>query len=245
MTLTVLTCPSELESAQKLGYPTYTDVGQPSPSTTVLRWGNSELLGGHDFPARVNPAEAIKLNCHKRKALVRMAEAGIHTPDRWRYGEIVGATTSGWALLRPLAHSRGENFSLIRPGRAVPADHYATEWIQTDREYRVWFAWDRTLIAQRVPMTGQHGGEFPCRSEWGYRFVESDFPRLRRETLRAAAAIGLTTGCADVLVKRETVEGRRRNRYVFVELNSAPTIDHRKLRRFYQQELARRFGPPA
>lgn len=70
--------------------------------------------------------------------------------------------------------------------------------------------------------------QFPCRSEWGYYFV-NNIPKLSKQTLLAKKTIGLDFGAADVL--------KYKNEYYFLELNSAPSIDHWRLEEFYKKEI--------
>lgn len=200
----------------------------------VVRWGNSRLKGGPalgvppaEFTHVINPSAAIQLNCQKHLALEAMAEV-VRTPRM--YKRVVPRRTL--VVVRPYAHEAGEGFSVQRGPIRIAPNHYATEFVHSKTEYRVWFCGDRTLCAQRVPfrVTDGQGERYQCRSEWGYRFRRTPHA-LHHATLRAAARIGLECGAADVMYKDR--------KYWFLELNTAPSVDHLRIRRFYQSHLPR------
>lgn len=232
----ILTIPSELESARRLQLPTYTSApvvrARRDGELTWIRWGNSDpgLLG-----CRVhNSRRAVRENCHKAHALQRL-QTVVATPLVYLAGESVPQGVR--VVLRTIEHSGGAGFRVRSGPRAVPPGHYATRWLETSLEHRVWFAWGRTLVARRVPLKGQRAGRYPCRSEWGYRFLRRPAARLDtliEQTVKAAAALSLTLGAADVL----WVHGQ----HVFLELNSAPSVDARPIREFFQAAIQAELG---
>lgn len=233
--VTILTIESELESAKSLGYPTVLECDSRT-TDTVIRWGNSAMPDGREFTKVVNTSKAIRLNCHKLRALEKMSEV-VNTPKIYKQK----VPSKKLALLRPFNHTGGEDFRVVTGPKDVPPEYYGTDWIKTKTEYRVWFAWDHTLCAKRVRVLpdGPDGKgwkndtspepEFPCRSEWGYKFMDYVPNPLHADTIKAARLIGLDTGAADVLIRGE--------KYIFLELNSAPTVDVDRLRRFYQNAI--------
>ena len=235
MSVTILTIESELESAERLGFATDLEL-DPSFDGTVIRWGNSTIYGGREFSRVVNPAESIALNVHKLNALRKLSNV-VKTPRAFVTKVPSGVT----ALLRSIKHGEEATFKIVKGPHDVPNDHYATTWIHTDLEYRVWFAWDKTITAKRVPIDGdeeqaeEKNSEFPCRREWGYKFIDSTPQALHTQVLRAAREIGLTLGAADVLV--------RGGEFIFLELNSAPSIDHRRLEEFFVRHINHRLRP--
>ena len=72
--------------------------------------------------------------------------------------------------------------------------------------------------------------KYPCRSNWGYEFCDGISLELHHQTLMAAKKIGLEVGAADVLYYK--------GQWLFLELNSAASVDHRIVREFYQAALA-------
>jgi glutathione synthase/RimK-type ligase-like ATP-grasp enzyme len=108
---------------------------------------------------------------------------------------------------------------------------YATEFIKTDVEYRVWFCGDRTMFAKRFALKHNTVEEFNCRSQWGYSGITTHVPeKLHIDTLKAASVVDLDFGAADVLYQN--------GKYYFLELNSAPTIDTPMIANFYRKHMA-------
>jgi hypothetical protein len=232
----VMTIESELESAQKLGYPA-SDTADHNQDEVIIRWGNSELIGGKDFKRVINTSRAIVLNCHKVNSLRRLAQV-VKVPELYTRR----AETKDLILLRPITHTGGESFKVVKGPVEIERGFYGTSWIKTKLEYRVWFAWNRTLCAERIRISKEEDDDldyttdtrvkpdkYPCRSSWGYRFLDRTPRSLHRDTINAAKKIGLSMGAADVLGK----DGE----HIFLELNSAPSVDHRKIRVFFQDSI--------
>jgi hypothetical protein len=228
----ILTIDSEIESARKLGFVCeswFSSHTETFDNDVVVRWGNSGLhesveLRRREFKNVINKAGAIRLNCHKKEALLKIAEVAdipkifeVKVPDNIS------------VVYRPQEHSGGRGFNVIKGPFEIDSCYYATEYIKTDIEYRVWFAGNETLCAKRVPLSSTIVGMYPCRSQWGYSFCKEVPKVLHDKTLLAAQKIGLELGAADVLF-----HGKK---YYFLELNSAPTIDTSKLKAFYTRNI--------
>jgi hypothetical protein len=226
----IYTMPSEVKSVSKTGYPVLTGI-HPQTDNVIMRWGLSNNRNS-EFKKVINPGAAIALNCDKPAALEMMSKV-VSTPTRFKEEIPQGAL----AVLRPRSHCGGEGFNVVRGKRKIGDDSYATRFIKTKVEYRVWFAWGEMICARRVCPKNKKAGQYPCRSEWGYRFRKVP-ERLKTLVPIAAHAIGLETGAADILFKK--------NRFIFLELNSAPTIDDRRIANFYKHAIANgvkaRFG---
>lgn len=225
-TINLLTIDNEYRSACRLGIPTDTYYDTPPQNSIVIRWGNSEIYGDRDFQKVINSSEAIKLNCDKRLALIQLNRV-VTTPtifDKEIPKGVIG-------VVRPYTHSSGYGFCTRLGPHKIPEDYYSTEFIKTTKEVRVWFAGDKTLCGRRVNVLKLPESEFQCRSEWGYSFWEKTPKRLHNDTIKAAKQIGLELGAADVLIKN--------GKYYFLELNSAPTVDSKHIRRFYQKNIPR------
>mgnify|MGYP001611838838 FL=1 len=166
MTVSVVTCESELNSAKRLGFPTYTRL-RLDPGHTVIRCGKSSKLdNGDEYASVVNKRNSILLNVNKQEALRKIATA-TDTPAFF----VDRANFDGKVLIRPLEHRAGEDFEVVDGPCDIKSGYYGTAWINTEVEYRVWFAWDHTLIARRVPFgRNRRNDEYPCRSNWGYKF---------------------------------------------------------------------------
>jgi hypothetical protein len=242
MAIKVLTCESELESAKRLGYPTRTFIGEYASkydNDIIIRWGNSSWsytdLGvrSTEFKNVINPAAVIKQNCKKHEALKLLAHV-VNVPTY--YGKSVPKNTL--AVVRPFEHAAGEGFSVKKGPFKIEPGTYGTKFIQTDAEYRVWFCGERTMCGRRVKMKINPDEQYPCRSNWGYQFQPAVAPKLHYQTLWAAKKIGLDCGAADILFHK--------GKYYFMELNSAPSVDHRVVLEFYKtsiEELCRKKFP--
>lgn len=230
MKIQILTIDSELTSAKSLGYPTFLYPEEVKIySAPVVRWGNSfefcerGCTDNYDFSRVYNPRAAIRLNCDKFTSKQKIATvAKIPTlylervPDKKLY------------VVRETHHSCGKGFVVKRGPFNLDYDSYAAEFIETDTEYRVWFALGKTLGAYRVRLNSNKITKYPCRSGWGYSYC-SISKELSNSVVKAAEVIGLDFGAADVLYAN--------NEYYFLELNSAPSVDHPVVRQFFQKEI--------
>ncbi len=228
--ITILTIGSEYRSAVKIGFPTttdwYEDISQCNPKNVVIRWGNSGMFEDAkdneiDFARVLNPGKAIHTNCHKNLALELMAKV-VNTPTQYKEKVPNGIS----AVVRHTNHSGGNGFNVLQGPLKLKLGQYATKYINTKTEYRVWFCGDKTMCAKRV--TKAKVSPPYCRSQWGYRFCRMN-AALHNQALAAAKSIGLDCGAADIL--------QYRGKYYFLENNSAPTLDHSKLVAFYRTNL--------
>lgn len=228
----VFTCESERASAQKLGFETsvggyfFTDDFSDS---ICIRWGmGSELSSkktgkASEFKQVINPAKAIQLNVKKNEALAAMSKV-VNTPKVFKKvprGKVV--------VYRPTSHSGGKGFQVVTGPFDVQEGYYATEYLKTDNEYRVFFCGGKTMCAKRVPNKRYVKSKYVCRSMFAYEFLKKTPKDLHNMTLKAAKVIGLDTGASDVLKV-----GRK---YVFLENNSAVTCDWDIITKFYRKNL--------
>lgn len=233
MNIKVLTCESELESANRLGFPTFTFLGDRASKmkeTVVIRWGNSRAafddrgLRNIEFKHVINRVDCIRLNCEKAKATKLLAQV-VNVPTLYEKKVPAGVL----AVVRPFEHAAGSDFSVQKGPFNIRPGYYGAKFIKTDAEYRVWFVGDKTMCGRRVKMKINEDQEYPCRSNWGYEFCRGIAMDLHYQTLMAARKIGLDSGAADVLCSK--------GKWFFLELNSAPSVDHRVVREFYQAGL--------
>ena len=233
MAIKVLTIDSEYESACRLGYTTHTWLGDYAykfDGDIIIRWGNSGWVYTRDgaksaeFKQVINPAAIIKQNCRKHEAIKLLAQV-VNVPTIYEKS----VPKDVLAVVRPHEHAAGNGFSVQKGPFKVERGTYATKFIQTDTEYRVWFCGNRTMCGRRVKMKVNEDQKYPCRSNWGYEFSDGIAPELRKQTLLAAKKIGLEVGAADLLFYK--------GKYYFLELNSAASVDHRVVREFYQAGL--------
>jgi len=226
--VTVYTIEDEYESACRLRYKMLDELSTPETynNDIVIRWGNSRRGYTKDIPTEfknvINPYNTISLNCKKAEALSKLSKV-VHTPRMWKTGEEVPAGLK--VVYRPTEHSGGYGFNVMSGPFVVEQGCYATQWLASDREIRVWFIDDRTMCGKRVPLR-EDIQEYKCRSMWGYSFFKKVPAILHLATLEAAKAIGLQVGAADVIWYD--------SKYYFLELNSAPTIDKQVIEDFYR-----------
>lgn len=215
----VLTCKSENKSAAKLELPTYLyELPVEMQNEIILRWG---FGGWPSYKREINKAGAIELNCHKYMAR-RALEKVVRIPKTYGPRQL---TEDKRYVVRPFYHAKGKDFKIQQGPFEVEVEHYASEYLETDSEYRAWFCGDNIKVARRAPMEGQTGA---CRSKFGYEW-KSTQRTLRDYVLLAKKAIGLDTGAADVLLHQ--------GKWYFLELNSAPCLDHWRLQEFFKTHI--------
>ena len=244
-----LTIPSEEPSVARLGfdrrtyiYDTIETFSKNNPNTVIARFGNSVLPKKsnnpkdpktEEYPYVLNNSRAIWLNCEKHNALKVMSKV-VTTPKL--YEKTV--PRNKLVVVRPHAHSAGSGFKVVRGPVKLNKFEYAIDYINSPNEVRVWFCGDSVMTATRV--SKRHAGEkFPCRSKWGYEFRKTP-TKLKKDVLKAAKAIGLDFGAADIIIKT--------NKYYFLECNSSPTIDSLEITKFYREgieKLAKKKFPHA
>ena len=234
--IVVLTRPENAKSAVKLGYPVFTDLSQIPSGSKVIRWGNGLGADSRNWTHVLNKASVMELSTNKLAALQALKRT-VLTPDIWEEGDEVPAGLK--IVVRPNSHAEGSDFELVTTPRnyVVPDDRHATRFIEGTREYRVWFVHDKYLVAKRVPRTseGQTASD-PCRSKWAYGPFVEIFPKLKEEMGKARMAIPLDFGAADVLWKDG--EG-----WLFLEINSAPSLDTPTVLGHFQRAISSILGP--
>lgn len=233
----VLTSPHS-SSSVKLGYATYSNMAALRPdwreNDVLLRWGNSEpKIGNMAYGPELNTQESIALNCNKARAHEKLGRA-VTVPPLFR-GSVPRDMK---AVVRPLEHSAGSGFQVVTGPYTIGPDQYAMKYIETDKEYRVWYAFGTMIAAKRVPMrdTNQGEEEYPCRSKWGYAYKDlASLPVLKEQASRAFNRMDLDLGAADVLWD----EGERK--WYFLEINTAPSLDHEPVLNLFSTAIERKF----
>jgi hypothetical protein len=230
----ILTIDSELESAKKLGFQTFTYLDENvrnSDKDIIIRWGyggnyKDELDKPADFLNVINPAKSIQLNCRKNVALRTLSRV-VNTPKMYLRKV---PSNNKYYVHRPTSHTEGRNFYVQKSPFKVKQWHYATEFINTDKEIRVWFCGNKTVCAYRVTKSKERlAQKFPSRALWPYRFIKRVPINLHKQTLLAAKAIGLEFGACDILIKN--------GKYYWLECNTAATLDSNILIDFYKSGL--------
>lgn len=231
----ILTCHSEFESAKKLGYketfeylPGYVE---DYNNSLIIRWGNG--VGYHtkcgapmEFPNVITNYKDIELNCAKNKASKKLSEV-VLTPKLWTDT----VPKNKWAVFRPTSHAGGKDFQVKKGPFKIDGSHYATEFIKSDKEIRVWYCNGRTICARRVTKNQKRLNEkFKCRSLWSYQFWKKTPKKLHKQVLKAAKQLNFQYGAFDILIGKK-------GKYYFLENNTAPSLDHSKVIKFYQSGL--------
>ena len=232
MAVKILTIQGDYAFTYRLGYPISPHMGNYAhryDNDVIIRWGNSYPLFTKegeetDFAQVINPAKSIKLNCRKNESIKLLAQV-VNIPTL--YEKTVPKEVL--AVIRPIFHAAGNGFCVKKGPLKLERGTYGTRFLKTDSEYRVWFCGKRTFCGKREKIECNKEQEYPCRSEWGYNFYESISSELHHQTLMAAKQIGLECGAADVLYYKK--------KWYFLELNSGPCVDHRRVIEFYQKSI--------
>ena len=228
----LLTIDSELKSAEKLGFKTQThfyDHKENYNNHVIIRFGygydvpSKDLIfsDSNDFDNVINPLDSIKLNVRKNEAIQVLSKV-VKTPkiylEKVPKGKLV--------VYRPTSHSSGKDFLLKKGPFEIPKGFYATEFIRTDKEVRVFVCGHKTLTCSREK--AKKSDSDICRSNWKYSKFRKTNKTLHKIALKASKAIGLDICALDILVKNRT--------YYVLELNSSPTNES-KSTDFYKKNI--------
>lgn len=228
----IITIESEAESAKRLGFQTdivpwiYPDQVKDD---IVVRWGCGHKYVDRagrtcEFKNIINTRDAIRTNCNNKLASLQRYKSVIPVPEIFTSKVPDGVL----AVYRPITHAAGEGFTVKEGPFDVEDGKYATRFIPTNYEYRIWFANGHTLRARRV--SSRDKAKYPCRSKWGYQFCQTVPRALHNKVIAAAKLAGLETGAADILYDDD-------DNFYLLELNSAPTIDSWRLEEMYQNAI--------
>jgi predicted ATP-grasp superfamily ATP-dependent carboligase len=226
----LLTIDSELKSASKLGFKTQTyfsDFKENYDNHVIVRWGYGydvaakDLIfcDSKDFKNVLNPLESIKLNVRKNEAIQVLSKV-VKTPKIY----LDKVPKNKLVVYRPTSHAAGKDFQLKKGPFQIPNGFYATEFIKTDKEVRVFVCGNKTLTCSREK--AKKSDSDICRSNYRYARIRKTPIRLHRMALKAAKALNLHLCGFDILVKNRN--------YYFLEGNSSVTIETPQVRKFYQ-----------
>lgn len=218
MKTVVFSSDGNAKSAIKLGFPvlSHSTYIEQDPPDNVIAWGRSDSPSGR--VKQVNSCDAISKAISKSWMLAHMSENGVKTPmmvesgSSWRGRDMV---------VRANEHSGGEGFRVAHSG-SIRDGEIGTEYIPADSENRVWFVGSSLLAGKRVPVTDEDrvmaNQQFVCRSKWGYQFYSEVPDKMREIALKIKENSGLDFGAIDLIWKRPD--------YYFLEVNTAPALDH-------------------
>lgn len=238
--IVLLTCESELESARKMGFESYSNLGskrtEDFKSSIVINWGfGSNWLNRKgeraDFPNTLNDWRGIELNVNKPEALKRISKV-VNTPKMWVGGQKI--PRNQLVVVRPNSHSEGKDFSVKRGPFVLPFGYYARKYINAKLEYRIFYAnvgkhgkfmmWKRVTDNKKLLKE-----KYKCRSQYGFEYIEKIPNKLKIATKEAFDKSNLLFGAADVLYKG--------GKYYFLEKNTAPTISDTWTKSFFRDNL--------
>lgn len=232
----LLTCESELESAKKLGFETYSYLDNKKVEnfldSVVINWGFGSHWYDKDnkpsyFKNALNDYKPIRLNIQKDKSAAILAKA-VRTPKLYKAGQNV--PRGKLMVVRPTNHHSGRDFSVKRGPFKVNNGQYAREYIKTKHEYRVLFingqflAWKRQTDDKK-----ELKKKFVARSEWGFRYLEKIPKQLKEITIKSYKALNLMFGAFDILMKN--------GKYYVLEGNTAPTLSDQYLVKMFRENL--------
>ena len=233
----VLAIESEYESAKRLGIPNVSTFlygrAEEFNNDLIIRWGNSILYNNKDgtkvieFKNVLNPSKSIHFNCTKSKSLQKLSTV-VNTPKFYLSNEIV--PENKLVVYRPDEHSGGKGFGVIKGEFKVNPYYYATEFIKTDTEFRVFYCGDKTMICKRITYNPERAKQkFVCRSLWNYSFLKKVPKILHNQVMKAKKVLNMDFGGFDILLSK--------GKYYFLENNSACTIDKSEIAKFYNDGI--------
>lgn len=238
MKTVVFSSDGNAKSAVKLGYPvlSHSTYFAGDPPEHLIRWGRSDGMAPSSRTVEYNKAPFIAQAARKDLSLAVMKEAGISVPVIKQRGDRITRPT----IVRPIYHAAGEDFTVCYSG-TIPADHIGTEYVNSEKEYRVWFTRRpsggySSLVGKRIPLTDEdremERREYKCRSKWGYSFLEELPSVMARTAIPVMEKSKLDFGAIDLLW-----EGEEARKYYFLEVNTAPALDHREVNDFFRSNF--------
>lgn len=214
------TCDGILAELQKLGQQNVRVVRchcETGRSDIVVRWG---CTGQYAATYQINTPEMIRMGSDKIAARQRMIERGISTPRTFFTKEEAMAFNKYPIIGRKRQHREGREMVISRNAVDLMNDRqseYWSEFIQKDREFRVYVFFGRILaVSEKIP-------DYPERVAWNKSlgngaFVSIDRKDLPRSVgllaLQAADALNVDFSAVDIISKE--------NKGYVLEFNNAP-----------------------
>lgn len=225
---------SEMESAEKLGFDTQNGIfgfSENFHDTIFIRWGYG--YSNHDkngkpaeFKHYITNYRNIQVNCNKLESSRKLIKV-VCTPKVYTNSVPKGKLV----VIRPLAHARGEDFQVKKGPLKLKEGFYAADFIKCNKEIRAFYCNGKVMVVTRVSQNPERlNQKFKCRSMWGYSKPWKKVPKtLERQVLKAAKYLGFQYGAFDILFKD--------NKWIFLENNTAPSIDSNFVLNFYKDGL--------
>jgi len=118
----------------------------------LVRWGNAREVNKEKILQEINTRRAILLASNKLKA--RRA-SGVKIPKSFRLNEEPPEDFRFPGIVRPPRHTQGRDIFIVRSVQELqkfPCNYYCAEFIQKEREFRVFIAGNRCFsIAEKFP----------------------------------------------------------------------------------------------
>ena len=200
-----------------------------------IRWGNSTSVGEGDLT--INTPRAVRNASNKFEMLKILRDtAGVNTPNSILRGEEF--TTEQLNELRDSNGKlfvRGSNMAVRFDETFTRGDHYCTQPINKDKEYRVHVFNGKILaVYEKVPNEGE---EAIIRKDANCRFSKRRHDEgnptcnsgAQQMCIKAVKALGLVFGGVDLIRDKVT------KKFYIVEINSSPALNAPNLERYVDE----------
>jgi len=227
----LLTPQSEKESSEKLGFDTRLNLYgtiEDFLDTIVIRWGYGYSAYNRagkecEYKHFITNYKNIQTNCNKLESTQKLSKV-VLTPKIYTKNVPKGKLV----VVRPFAHSRGENFEVKKGPLKLKGKTYAADFIKCEKEIRAFYCNGKVMVVSRVTQNEQRLKEkYKCRSLWPYSKPWKKVSKiLENQVLKAAKHLGFQYGAFDILCKND--------KYIFLENNTAPSLDSNFVINFYK-----------
>lgn len=203
----------------------------PNDLNYVFRWGTTSNVPSGKI---INKASAIHKVFDKRGFRKLLSDNGM-APRTWLdFGDLLDnwmplteslLGSSGKVIIRPKNHEAGNDLvvsdSLSGVYKACQkfGEYYISEYIQKDKEYRVFFVSGRAVaVIEKIPVD-KNAVSWGCVTEGQFRYIPwSEWPiDVVKMALDSASLSGLDFGAVDIMYK---------DRPYILEINTAPHISY-------------------
>jgi glutathione synthase/RimK-type ligase-like ATP-grasp enzyme len=190
----------------------------------LIRWGNTSNFEQKPGCVVFNKASSIKLGCNKKESRRMLQEHGVSVPKSYfSKEEILSSPEIKYPLIgRPKHHTQGRNIEFIKNKNDVlnSQSEYWSEYIQKDREYRVYVFGGWILgIVRKMP---KNINDVAWNSHLGAEFIDTDYRNenycIIEESIKATNVIGQYFSAIDLMT--------RGNKVYVLELNSSMALSN-------------------
>ncbi len=198
----------------------------------VIRYGNAYTPDPIEGRI-INKMEAVQLSSNKPRCKQALMDAGIPTPRRYTFQEVMSGQVRFPVLVRRNGHFQGRYFYICNNANELrrydPANHYIQEIVNKIDEYRLFVMKDRIIEAdlKETPANNRNlmirNHETGCFFRWVR--VASLNPELKRVVRNAVQTCGLDFAAIDCAM----INTDRGPKPTIFEINSAPGLVPRKV----------------